>query len=81
MEKRPHQIHDEDVFVKRALTRVVATVPERLIVTNRLVLSDPKKFERRKLRQHFKKFGKIRNFDYENGIIDYDVFSQLFISY
>ena len=72
MAKRPHRIHDQEIFVKRALTRAIATIPERVVVTNRLVVSNSHRFARRKLRRYFKNFGSIRNLDYENGWIDFD---------
>lgn len=77
MSKRPHKIHDEEIFVKRALTRTMATIPERLVVTNRLVVSNAKQFSRSKLHEYLTKFGSIRNFDYENGLIDFDDYDPL----
>ena len=73
MQKRPHLIDGEQIFVKRALSRITASIPERLVVTNRLVLSNPYKFDRQVLGNYFLKFGHIKKFDYENGLIDYDV--------
>jgi len=73
MQKRPHLINGEQIFVKRALPRTIASIPERLVVTNRLVLPNSKKYDKQILRKYFQKFGHIKNFDYENGIIDYDV--------
>ncbi|CAF1220240.1 unnamed protein product [Adineta steineri] len=72
MSKRPHLINGEEVFVKRALSRTTATIPERLVVTNRLVVIDSTRYDRRILRNYFQKLGHIKNFDYENGRIDYD---------
>jgi len=73
MQKRPHLINGEQIFVKRALPRTIASIPERLVVTNRLVLPNSNKYNKQILRNYFQKFGYIKNFDYENGIIDYDV--------
>jgi hypothetical protein len=73
MLKRPHIINNEHVFVKRTLPRLTATIPERLVVTNRLVLSNSNKYDKQSLRNYFQKFGYIKNFDYENGLIDFDV--------
>jgi len=73
MLKRPHLINGEEVFVKRALPRTIASIPERLVVTNRLVVSNSTKYDKKILRNYFQKFGQIKNFDYENGFIDYDV--------
>jgi hypothetical protein len=73
MQKRPHLINGEQIFVKRALPRTTASIPERLVVTNRLVLPNSNKYDKQILRNYFQKFGYIKNFDYENGIIDYDV--------
>jgi hypothetical protein len=73
MSKRPHLINGEQVFVKRALPRSTASIPERLVVTNRLVLSDSRKYQKKLLRTYFQEFGHIKKFDYENGFIDYDV--------
>lgn len=80
MQKRPHLINDSEVFVKRALSRINASIPERLVVTNRLVISNINKHDQDKLRQYLQKFGPIVNFDYEHGLIDFDVnHSLLFI--
>jgi hypothetical protein len=73
MHKRPHLINDIQVFVKRALSRITASIPERLVVTNRLVVSNSTKFEKQILKNYLQKFGRIKKFDYENGFIDYDV--------
>ena len=73
MQKRPHLINGEQIFVKRALPRTTASIPERLVVTNRLILPNSKKYDKQILRNYFQKFGHIKNFDYEKGIIDYDV--------
>jgi hypothetical protein len=76
MLKRPHLINGEEVFVKRALPRTIASIPERLVVTNRLVVSNSTKYDKKILRNYFQKFGQIKNFDYENSFIDYDVKKQ-----
>jgi len=73
MQKRPHIINNEQIFAKRALSRFNASIPERLVVTNRLVLSNINKFDKQMVRNYFHKFGRIRKFDYENGLIDFDV--------
>jgi hypothetical protein len=73
MANRPHIIQNEQVFVKRALPRLIASIPERLIVTNRLVLLNPKGFAEKKLLRYFRRFGRIKSYDHENGFIDYDV--------
>jgi hypothetical protein len=70
---RPHLINDEQIFVKRALPRLTASIPERLVVTNRLVIPNSTKYDKKILRNYFQKFGHIKNFDYEKGFIDYDV--------
>ena len=73
MSNRPHSINGDEVFVKRALPRSTASIPERLIVTNRLILQDLYKYDKRFLRAYFQKFGHIKKFDIEHGFIDYDV--------
>lgn len=73
MLKRPHIINDQEIFVKRALSRITASIPERLVVTNRLVISKSSKYDKQMLRNYFQKFGQIKNFDYEHGFIDFDV--------
>ncbi len=73
MLKRPHVINGEQVFVKRALPRLGASIPERLVVTNRLVITNPTHYRRKSLKQYFQKFGHIRKLDYPNGWIDFDV--------
>ncbi len=73
MKNRPHIINDVQVFVKRALSRAIASIPERLVVTNRLVVPSSTKFDKHILKNYLKRFGQIKNFDYENGLIDYDV--------
>ena len=73
MLKRPHTIGNRTVFIKRSLPRAMASIPERVIVTNRLLIINPKRFRRSKLRSYFGNFGKILKFDYENGILDFDV--------
>ena len=80
MQKRPHIINDVQVFVKRALSRINASIPERLVVTNRLVVSCSTKFDKYILKNYLKEFGRIKNFDYENGFIDYDVRTSSFDS-
>ncbi|UJR20582.1 hypothetical protein I4U23_023707 [Adineta vaga] len=72
MSKRPHCISGEEIFVKRALPRAAASIPERLVVTNRLVISHPTKYDKRSLKSYFQKLGEIRKFDYENGFIDFE---------
>ncbi|CAF3708759.1 unnamed protein product [Rotaria sordida] len=71
MSKRPHFINGEEIFVKRALPRLTASIPERLVVTNRLVLSNSTKYDKETLRRYFKKLGYIKKFNYEKGFIDY----------
>ena len=73
MNNRPHLINGEQVFVKRALPRTTASIPERLVVTNRLVLSDSTKYDKQNLRNYFQKLGQITKFNYKRGFIDYDV--------
>ena len=73
MQKRPHIIDDVQVFVKRALSRVNASIPERLVVTNRLVVPSSTKFEKQTLKNYLQKFGPIKKFDYEHGFVDYNV--------
>jgi hypothetical protein len=79
MSKRPHFIDGEEVFVKRALPRTTASIPERLVVTNRLVLPDSTKYDERILKNYFQKLGHIKRFNYEDGFIDYDVNNDSFI--
>jgi len=79
MSKRPHLIDGEEVFVKRALPRTTASIPERLVVTNRLVLPDSTTYDKRILRNYFQKLGNIKKFNYEDGFIDYDVNNNSFI--
>ncbi|CAF3172261.1 unnamed protein product [Rotaria sp. Silwood2] len=71
MSQRPHVIKGEEIFVKRALPRSTASIPERLVVTNRLVLCNSTKYDKECLRNYFKKLGYIKKFDYETGLIDY----------
>ena len=73
MQNRPHVINDSEIFVKRALSRITASIPERLVVTNRLVVSNSIEHDRDKLRVYLQKFGPIINFNYEHGLIDFDV--------
>jgi hypothetical protein len=73
MSNRPHFINGEEVFVKRALPRSTSTIPERLIVTNRLILQDIHQHDKRLLRNYFHKFGPIKKIDIEHGFIDYEV--------
>lgn len=73
MSNRPHFICGEEVFVKRTLPRATSSVPERLIVTNRLVLEDFHKYNKHHIRNYFQKFGVIKRIDTENGFIDYEV--------
>jgi hypothetical protein len=73
MSKRPHIINGDLIFVKRALSRVTASIPERLVVTNRLFLPDSTKYDKHSLRNYFHSLGHIKNFDYKKGFIDYDV--------
>jgi hypothetical protein len=73
MQKRPHLINNIEVFVKRALSRITASIPERLVVTNRLVISNSTKCEKQILKNYLQKFGQIIKFDYEHGFIDFDV--------
>jgi len=72
MSNRPHFINGEEVFVKRALPRSTSTIPERLIVTNRLILQDLHQYDKRYLRNYFQKFGPIKKFDIEHGFIDFE---------
>lgn len=69
---RPHCLNGEQIFVKRALPRCSATVPERLIVTNRLVVQDCHKYDPNVLRNYLQKFGHIKKFDYDQGFVDFD---------
>lgn len=73
MSNRPHFINGDEVFVKRTLPRSTSTIPERLIVTNRLILQDLHQHDKRSLRTYFQKFGSIKKFDIEHGFIDYEV--------
>ena len=73
MSKRPHCINGEVIFVKRALSRLTASIPERLVVTNRLVVQNSSRYSKTSLLEYFEQFGHIRQFDYERGFIDYDV--------
>ena len=73
MSNRPHLIKGQEVFVKRALPRSTSSIPERLIVTNRLILQDIHKHNKHLLRNYFQKFGQIKKFDIEHGFIDYEV--------
>ena len=79
MSNRPHVINGALIFVKRALSRVTASIPERLVVTNRLVLSDSTRYDKQSLRNYFENFGSIKNFDYKKGFIDFDVKIFLFV--
>ncbi|CAF1056228.1 unnamed protein product [Adineta ricciae] len=72
MSRRPHIINGDEVFVKRALPRLTASIPERLIVTNRLILQDPYPQDKSLLQTYFRKYGRIKKIDLENGIIDYE---------
>ena len=81
MSKRPHLINGEHIFVKRALPRATASIPERLVVTNRLVLLNSTECDKRNLRDYFKKFGHMKTFDYEHGFIDYDVLETLQVDF
>ena len=63
--------------MKRALPRFSASIPERLIVTNRLVVQDCYKYDPIALRNYFQKFGHIKKFDYEQGFVDFDVCQHL----
>ena len=81
MSKRPHCINGELIFVKRALSRKTASIPERLIVTNRLVVHDSTRYNRTSLLEYFEQFGHIRQFDYQHGFIDYDVSSVRLVSF
>jgi len=72
MSNRPHFINGKEVFVKRALPRSTSSIPERLIVTNRLILQDLHQHDKRFLRHYFQKFGPIKKFDIEHGFIDYE---------
>jgi hypothetical protein len=78
MTNRPHFLNGDEVFVKRALPRLIASIPERLIVTNRLILRDSHKHDKRFLLKYFQKYGHIKNFDIEHGFIDYDVSCPVF---
>lgn len=71
--RRPHLINGEEIFVKRALPRLTASIPERLVVTNRLVLSNASYHDNESLQNYFKKLGPIKKFDYEKGLIDFRV--------
>ncbi|CAF1244081.1 unnamed protein product [Rotaria magnacalcarata] len=71
MSARPHLINDEEIFVKRALPRLTASIPERLVVTNRLLLSKSTNYDKESLRNYFNKLGSIKKFHYEKGLIDY----------
>ena len=73
MSNRPHFINGEEVFVKRALPRSTSTIPERLVVTNRLIFQDLHQHDKRAVRTYFQKFGPIKKIDLEHGYIDYEV--------
>lgn len=73
MSNRPHYINGDEVFVKRALPRSTSSIPERLIVTNRLILHDSHKHDKYYLRNYFQKQGPVKKFDLEKGFIDYAV--------
>lgn len=73
MSNRPHFINGEEVFVKRALPRSTSTIPERLVVTNRLIFQDLHQHDKRAVRTYFQKFGPIKKLDLEHGHIDYEV--------
>ena len=73
MANRPHVINGDAIFVKRALQRASSSIPERLIVTNRLILEDFDKRDKHLLRDYFQKYGHIKKFSIEHGFIDYDV--------
>jgi len=79
MSNRPHFINGEEVFVKRALPRSTSTIPERLIVTNRLIIQDLHQHDKRFLRTYFQRFGPIKKIDIERGFIDYEVSVFFFI--
>ncbi|CAF2589040.1 unnamed protein product [Rotaria sp. Silwood2] len=72
MSSRPHFIRGEEIFVKRALPRGTSSVPERIIVTNRLVLKDLHKYDKYLIRNYFQKFGYIKKIDIKYGFIDYE---------
>ncbi|CAF1250549.1 unnamed protein product [Rotaria sp. Silwood1] len=72
MSSRPHFICDEEIFVKRALPRATSSVPERIIVTNRLILQDLHKYDKHLVRNYFHKFGYIKKIDIKYGFIDYE---------
>jgi hypothetical protein len=78
MSNRPHSINGDEVFVKRALPRSTASIPERLTVTNRLILQDLHKHDKHLLRNYFQKFGDIKKIDIEHGFIDYKVSLSLY---
>jgi len=79
MSSRPHQINGKEVFVKRALPRSTSSIPERLIVTNRLVLHDFHQHDKHHLRNYFQKLGSVKKFDLDKGFIDYEVRLFLFL--
>ncbi|CAF3171978.1 unnamed protein product [Rotaria socialis] len=72
MSNRPHIISGEEVFVKRALPRTTSSIPERLIVTNRLILQNLHKYNKQLVRSYFQKFGFIKKVDTEYGFIDFE---------
>ncbi|CAF0932123.1 unnamed protein product [Rotaria sordida] len=72
MSSRPHFICGEEVFVKRALPRSTSSVPERLIVTNRLILQDLNKYDKHLVRNYFQKFGFVKKINIDYGFIDYE---------
>ncbi|CAF3777355.1 unnamed protein product [Adineta steineri] len=72
MSNRPHFINGEEIFVKRALPRSTSSIPERLIVTNRLISQDLYKYDKNLLKNYFQKYGNIKKIDIENGYIDFE---------
>lgn len=73
MSDRPHIIGGDEVFVKRALPRLISSIPERLIVTNRLVIQDLTQYDKHAIQNHFQKFGHIKKIDFEHDFIDFEV--------
>ncbi|UJR29077.1 hypothetical protein I4U23_010291 [Adineta vaga] len=72
MSSRPHIINGDEIFVKRALPRSTSSIPERLIVTNRLILQDLFTHDKNLLQNYFQKYGRIKKIDVEQGFIDYE---------
>lgn len=73
MSNRPHLINDKEIFVKRALPRSTASIPERLVVTNRLVFSNSSNHDKQTLQDYFNKLGRVKRFYYEKSLIDFNV--------